>query len=225
MAKSLRIRRVVCPPAAGVISALGFLVAPFTFDLARSYITRLSDIDWKLLNALYSEMEQQGRMMLSDAGIEDDQISVRRTMDARYAGQGFEVEADVPVGELGPEHEAVLRESFYATYQRLFSRHITDVAIETLTWRLEVKSPSDTFDIIYDQQAKRYPNGIKGSRDVYFHEIGAFTDCAVYDRYSLVPGVSFDGPAIVEERESTVVLGPTTRASVDTNLNLTVDLI
>lgn len=225
MAKALRIRRFVCPPAAGVISALGFLVAPFTFDLARSYISRLHEIDWELLNGLYSEMEQQGREMLRDAGIADDEITVRRTMDARYAGQGFEVEADVPAGGLGPEHEAVLRDSFYATYQRLFSRHITDVPIETLTWRLEVKSPSNTFDIIYDQQGKRYPDGIKGSRDVYFHEIGAHTNCTVYDRYSLLPGTTIEGPAIVEERESTVVLGPDTRGCVDSNLNLTVDLI
>lgn len=225
MAKALRIRRFVCPPAAGVISALGFLVAPFTFDLARSYISRLNEIDWELLNGLYTEMEHQGREMLRNAGIADDQISVRRTMDARYAGQGFEVEANVPLGELDSDHEAVLRDSFYATYQQLFSRHITDVPIETLTWRLEVKSPSNTFDIVYDQQGTRYPNGIKGSRDVYFHELGAYTDCMVYDRYSLRPDTHVAGPAIVEERESTVVLGPDTRATVDTNLNLTVELI
>jgi N-methylhydantoinase A len=224
MAKALRMRRIICPPAAGVMSALGFLVAPFTFDLARSYVSRLADVDWAHLNDLYAEMEQKGRALLGNAGVPDSQIEIRRSMDARYTGQGFEVEAEVPEGVLDQSHSVVLEENFYRTYERLFSRYITDVAVEALTWRLEVRSPSESFQILYDHPEGRHEEGMKGTRKVYFPEAGSFTDCPVYDRYSMPAGSRCDGPAIVEEQESTVVIGPGSRAFVDSGLHLIIDL-
>ena len=73
-------------------------------------------------------------------------------------------------------------------------------------------------------QYAQYPNGLKGTRPIFIHEEGGYADVPVYDRYSLRPGTSFPGPAVVEERESTVVVGPDARVSVDSHLNLIMEL-
>ena len=64
----------------------------------------------------------------------------------------------------------------------------------------------------------------KGSRQAYFPELGGFHMVPVYDRYRLLPGTHFSGPAIVEERESTVIVGPGSHCRIDEQWNLIVDL-
>ena len=69
-------------------------------------------------------------------------------------------------------------------------------------------------------ESKGVRNPRKGSRPVFFAEAGRFVDTPVYDHYALAPGVTVQGPAIVEQRESTVVVGPNATASLDENYNL-----
>jgi N-methylhydantoinase A len=223
LAKLLKLRRIICPFGAGVTSALGFLVAAPAIDFVRSYVSRLENIDWDHLNGLLAEMEAEAQGLLVETGAPPEQISMRRTADMRYVGQGFEVTVPVPDGKLGPERLADIKEYFFKTYQQLFERQITDVPVESMSWRLAATGPVPNVELNFGGQPTAQLDPRKGTRQVYFAETG-FAPCTVYSRYSLKSGMEIPGPAVIEERESTTVVGPDARVAVDEYLNLTVDI-
>lgn len=221
LAKLLKLKKLICPLGAGVMSALGFLVAPFAIDYVRSYMSRLDQIDWDHLNDLFEEMEGDARALLREAGARE--CNVQRQVDMRYVGQGFEIKVDLPLGRLSADSIPLVREAFYQAYERLFGRRLEDVPIETLSWRLAASGETPKIELNFSDRRTDAQNTVKGVRDAYFEGHG-FMPCKVYDRYTLAPGFSFQGPAIVEERESTVIVGPDGRVSIDEFLNLVVDI-
>jgi N-methylhydantoinase A len=115
--------------------------------------------------------------------------------------------------------------TFTETYHALFRGSLTDVPVEAITWRLSASEPPPRPKIRFlAADGPKYPGGVKAERQVYILEEGRFVDCRVLDRYSLQPGATVDGPAIVEERESTVFVGVDARSTIDEHLNLVMDL-
>jgi N-methylhydantoinase A len=220
LAKLLKLRRVICPLGAGVMSALGFLVAPFAIDYVRSYMARLDQIDWSHLNRLFEEMERDARAMLAEAGA--DEFHIVRQADMRYVGQGFEIKVELPLGSLEVASLPGIKRAFHDTYERLFGRRLADLPIETLSWRLSASATVPDVELNFARPAA-HPNPSKGRRNAYFPQHG-FVPCEVYDRYALKVGATLRGPAIVEERESTVVVGFDASISIDQHLNLIVEI-
>ena len=223
MAKLLKISRVICPLGAGVLSALGFLVAAPGTDSVRSYVSRLENLDWDRLNRLFREMEEEAMAQILEAGADPATVNMRRRADMRYSGQGFEIDVPVPDGEMDGSAANVMRQSFLDKYQELFGRQIGDLPIEALTWRIYASGPTPNVELNFaGQQIDEEPSD-KGERQVYFPETG-YATCKIYNRYALKPGDSFRGPAVIEERESTAVAGPDTTVSIDKYLNLVIDI-
>lgn len=222
----LGIRNLVCPLGAGVISALGFLIAPISFDLVRSYVSLLEELNLDELNRLFFEMETEGYKLLADAGLKRSEIAVVRSADMRYQGQGHEIVAPIPRGSLTKKEVPLIQEAFDEQYKRLFFRPIPGARVEGLNWRVKATGPKPVINL------KRAPgkgnldaqSAIKRTRPVYFPEAGGFVQTQVFDRYRLAPGLSFSGPAVVEERESTTVIGPRAQARTDEYLNLVITL-
>lgn len=98
LAKLLKMRRIIVPMGAGVISALGFLVAAPAVDEVRGYVSSLDRVDWDYVNGIYAEMEASARALLLGAGGDAREISLRWSADMRYLGQGFEITVDIPRG-------------------------------------------------------------------------------------------------------------------------------
>ena len=92
-----------------------------------------------------------------------------------------------------------------------------------MSWRLGASAPVPGVKLSFDRGEKGAENSLKGVRQAYFPETG-FTEARVYDRYALQPGDALQGPAVVEERESTTVIGPGATVSVDAYLNLICEL-
>ena len=225
VAKLLGIEKVVCPLGAGVMSSIGMLVAPKSFDSVQSYISRLDDVDWNHVNSLYEAMEFRASELLSEAGVAEEDITMVRSADMRYVGQGFEIVVPVPDGKLGPDQREWLASTFNQTYESLFGRSLTEVPVEAITWRLSASEPAPRPVIRFGSaDGTHYPDGVKGERPVFIAEEGRFVDCTVLDRYSLKPGAAVSGPAIVEERESTVFIGPDATFSIDGHRNLVMTL-
>ena len=223
MAKLLKISRVICPLGAGVLSALGFLVAAPGTDSVRSYVSRLENLDWDRLNRLFRDMEEEAMAQIVEAGADPATVTMRRRADMRYSGQGFEIDVPVPDGEMDGSAANVMRQSFLDKYQELFGRQIGDLPIEALTWRIYASGPTPNVELNFaGQQIDEEPSD-KGERQVYFPETG-YATCRIYNRYALKPGDSFRGPAVIEERESTAVAGPDTTVSIDKYLNLVIDI-
>lgn len=223
LAQILKLKQLIVPLGAGVTSALGFLVAAPAIDYVRSYVSRLEQLDWSHLNTLFEEMEAEARALLVDAGAQSDEITLTRTADMRHIGQGFEIAVPIPDGPLDESALSGVREAFFDSYHQLFERTVRDVPIEAMSWRLAASAPAPDIKLDFESQSAEAETSLKGSRQVYFPETG-FTACDVYDRYALRPGDSFTGPAVVEERESTTVIGPGGKVNVDPYRNLICEL-
>ena len=222
VAKILHAPGLIVPAGAGVASTIGFLVAPLAFDFVRSSIARLDRLDWSDVNRLCAEMEYEGRDLLSRASVGADEMRIVRTVELRYVGQGHEVRVPVPDGELSDASLPVILESFESLYRHLYHRTAPGNPIESVSWRLVVSGPTPSVPLsrLGNSDGGTRSDPIKSYRDVFQPEAGAYVRTPVYDRYRLHPGDTVAGPAIVEERESTVVLGPSSVARVDDFLNL-----
>jgi N-methylhydantoinase A len=218
----LRVPRVLLPLGAGALSALGLLAAPLAFDFVRTAHQPLDGADWAAVGRLFAEMEEEGRRILARAGVPPAEVAVRRSVELHYVGQGHEVEAPVPAGPLGPDSARAITAGFEAAYRALYSRTPLGVPIEALNWRVVVSGPTPALGLSRPASPEPSPAApldagpaLKGRRPAYFPEVAGYVDTAVYDREGLRPGMAFEGPAIVEERESTAVLGPGAQVRVD----------
>ncbi len=216
---------MIVPAGAGVASTIGFLVAPIAFDFVRSAIMRLDRLDWGEANQMLAEMEHEGRGLLSSAGVAPEDVRVLRSTELRYVGQGHEIAVPVPDGELGEDTLPSIQETFEELYRGLYQRTAPGNPIETVGWRVVVSGPTPDLPSLRlaGDREDSAEGALKGEREVYDPSRGSFRAAPVYDRYLLKPGDRFNGPAIVEERESTVVVGAGGIARIDDSRNLMVD--
>lgn len=223
VAKQLKLKRFLCPLGAGVSSALGFLVAAPATEGVKSYVSRLDQIDIEKVKGLFQEMSEEAIAALVEAGGDEKTITIKHRVEMRYVGQGFEISVDLPEDIDDADFPELLKAEFLKRYAELFGRSISDVAIETVTWRISASGPTPNIQLNFEGQQIDRGAAKKGVRQVYFPETG-YAPCQIYNRYGLEAGWSFTGPAVIEERESTVVAGPDTTISVDDHLNLIVDI-
>jgi N-methylhydantoinase A/oxoprolinase/acetone carboxylase beta subunit len=221
VARRLGIRTVICPPAAGVASALGFLVAPFAVDLVRTFPAKVRDIDWPQVADRFAEMETEARDLLARSGAADG-TQLERRVDMRYAGQGYTVSVPLPDGPLDERVADQLRTAFAEAYEHRFGSRLSTAEPEALHWR--VTALVETPDMHLEFASMSEGEARRPDRQTYFPEAGGFVTCAVYDRYALKPGETISGPALVQERESTVVVGPSGTATKDELGNLVVTI-
>jgi N-methylhydantoinase A len=225
IALSLGAPALLAPLGAGVISAVGFLSAPLAFDFVRSWRGQLDTLDWQKANALLAEMEAEGQALLEASGVPRTVISHRREADMRYVGQGHEIRVPLPADALDATHAPALLAAFEAVYRELYERLGPPVPLEILNWRVVSSGPQPDLKLhITAPEDKDARSALKGQRSAYFPETHGFVATPIYDRYRLAPGATFDGPAIVEERESTVIVGPGAGCRIDEQWNLVVEL-
>jgi N-methylhydantoinase A len=227
IALKLKLNKIICPPRAGVLSALGFLAAPASFELSRSYVTVLKSIDIDLVNTIYQEMEAEGTRLLEKVEVHPQNITFNRIVGARYLGQGYEIEIPVPGDLLTNQSLKTLQESFNKEYLKIYNRLNEGMEIEFIDWRVLASGPTPTLNLSADTPTKRtkQETALKGYRQVYFPDTDGYTKASVYDRYRLGVESIIKGPAVVEEMESTLVIGPRSTAEIDTwgNIIVTID--
>ena len=223
IARKLRIPRMICPSGAGIMSAFGLLASPVGFELVQSLRTPLATMTAARFAQITGALEARVREQLVSAGSDAAQSRVLLRLDMRYEGQGYEVEVQSPHAD--PEQAlAELPGRFAQTYSAIFGMNFSDRAVEFVAWKVEVQGSVPGGDAAYRLRSSG-PRGsaLMAHRAAYFPEAGGYVDCPIYDRYALAPGTAIDGPALVEEAESTCVLVPGDRAQVDQQLNLVID--
>jgi N-methylhydantoinase A len=200
--------RVIFPVNASVLSAFGTLVSPVRIDLARSLPRPLSTVDPSERDSLLEELRVEGRRVLSAAGVPDGAVRFRYGIDARYAGQGNEITIWVGEGDAWSATVDSVRETFDAEYSRIYGMTIPDVEIEAVTWRLSAFATTSSVEPDSSLgPADGAPTPISHRPMTFVRGEGPI-DTPVYRRLSLGAGARFDGPAVVEERETTSVIRP-----------------
>ena len=218
VAAALGIRRVLYPLRAGVMSALGFLAAPAAFERMRADVCLLDAVEPERGIRILDELAAESGDLVRAAETPPQQCRVRREAALRFAGQSYALPVPLPPGRLTRASLERLRDGFIRAYRARYHRLNPDVPVELVSWRVCVTGPRPVLSIAPPKRGTLTAR--KGTRPVYFPEVGRFVKCPVYDRFALAPGDKLRGPAVIEEPESTVVIGPGASASIDRDGNL-----
>lgn len=225
VAEILGCPEVIVPYGAGVGSTIGFLVAPVAFDFVRSYVCRLADADWGIINARLQEMAAEGRAILQEAGVPAAQISYERSAELRYVGQGHDVRVPLPDGTLDGTRRADIEERFAEEYARLYGRTPTGNPVEAMTWRLIARANDEVIGAAFSAGPGAEAGNIsQTSRAIYLPEEHAMVPVPVFSRYSLPIGFECTGPCVIEERESTTIIGRRAAVLIDENRSIVISL-
>ena len=226
VARKLKIPRVVLPVGAGVMSALGLLVSPLAFEVARSRYTHVDDLDAEAFAATFAALEKEALGYLHRAGVADVDIRIVRRLDMRYQGQGHQIEVTLPSGwRWSPGTFLPSSASFTAGSTSKPTRCASTSRSRSSTGRSRRSGRRRNSRTGYSiAGAKPGAQALKGTRKAYDPSVGGLADWRVYDRYALAPGVVIKGPALIEERESTCVIGAGDSVTVDAHFNLIAEL-
>lgn len=224
LAKKLGAPRIIVPPNAGVGSALGFFTAPRAFDLVRSHKVSLDEADFHEIEKIFNEMEREGAKTLQKTG-ETKNIQFERSLDMRFVGQGAETNVFVSKRNFTQVKREEVRRQFDEVYENLYGRTYPDSPVEFINFKVRASLPERLLQLSkLEKKRDSLRNAIKGQRPAYSGIAKDFIPYTVYDRYKLFPGAQFKGPAVIEERESTVIVGEDASVSVDDHGFLWIDL-
>ena len=220
LAAELDIPAVLVPMSPGTTSAMGLLVTDIKHDYSVTLIQRADGIDATVVNQRYLEMEARGRQALLSEGTTHASIGFERHVDMRYVGQSYELSIALRRGRVEDLLDRLLAD-FHAEHERAYGFAAPEEPVEFVTLRLtaigNIAKPRlrELSTGRGDVTAAR-----RAVRQVYFAESGGFASCPSYDRYRLPAGGLIEGPAIVEEMDSTTVIHPGFHAEVDRYGNL-----
>ena len=228
MAQELRIPRVIIPLHAGVFSAVGLITADVRYDVHRSYVVRLSQVDPVRLETIFAELAREAAANIEELGFAPAEITTHYEIDMRYLGQAHEVPVEVPRGLVHAIDEAGLAtigSLFHDRHSSLFGHDSRDSEVEIMTLTVSAVGPRGESAIPEVRRGGTDPRqAFKGRRRVYFEEAGGFTECDTYERSSLAAGNIITGPAVIEQMDTTSVIPPGETAKVDRHGTLIVEL-
>jgi N-methylhydantoinase A len=215
LAEELAIPTVLVPPNPGITSALGCLLVDVRHDLSAMFLAHVGDVDRDELEAELETLEAEGRERLAAEGVPEEQMSIQRFADMRYLGQWRSL--TVPVSS--PVDLADAEARFHADHERAYNyrRDGSPVEIYRLSVRAVGVTPKPEL-----RRHDRNGAGVRasGSRPVHFDASGNAVDAPVYVREELPAGARVDGPAVIEQLDSTTLVPPGWRAEVDEWLNI-----
>jgi N-methylhydantoinase A len=199
LAEELRIARVLVPRAAGVLSALGLAISDVRRDHVRPFLGALDRADPAEVEAAFAALERQAARQLGD----HPRRTVTRSADARYQGQSFEL-------TVGAEDLAGLAGRFHAEHQRRYGYRMDDEPVELVNLRLVATVPGAKPALREAPASGEVPCG---RRRASFD--GDWQEVDVVRRQDLGAGGGVEGPAVVEFPESTLLVRPGWRGTVD----------
>jgi len=224
LARRIGAHTVVIPPRAGVASAFGMLIAPASFDTVRTHRRRAAKADAGQLESLFAEMETQAREGLPRSA-RPQEVWFERSADVRYVGQGYDVNVPILLEMMrGDQLAPALRNAFNEVYRKLYGRVFDELEIEIMNLRLTAYAPGKSFlDAAPTAQESAAP-AAAARRSAWCPTHEKMTEHAVYHRAALPIGATVEGPAIVEEPESTTIVGQGATLTVDASASLVVRL-
>lgn len=214
LAKTLGIKQIVISRSSSIFCAMGSIIADLRHDFVTSVVTKTNSADLDALNQAYQAMRDQGDEYLDREGIPGTGRYYEKSVDMRYKGQFHEVELALPKGPLGPEMRDHMVNEFHKKHEDLYG-YRDEIETEIINVRRscygKVVPPERKAPVWSSPDAAKY---LKGTRQVYFEEEFGFVDTQIYDGDRMQPGNIVEGPAIVEQRTTTVVVPPQGRLEV-----------
>ncbi len=211
--EELGIATVVCPPIPGAFSALGLVGTDLRRDYVRTVYATAATADPSVLEAAFRALEAEGSSMLERAGVAADRRRLERSVDARYAGQSYELNVPVADGAIDPAAIGAMAEAFHHRHAQTYGHDNRAEPVQFVSLRLAAIGLIPPLTIRQHPAAAGTPSA-KPVRDVWFRSTGAVA-AEVHDRSRLAEGVIVSGPAVIESLESTVLIPPGWQARMD----------
>jgi N-methylhydantoinase A len=216
LARDLGMQSVLIPPFPGTLSAFGLAMSDITHDYARTLLRAVEAVDIASVAALYEEMTHEARQALTAEGIPPDRIDLLAAADVRYVGQLHELTLPVDPARLDAEGLQPTVQAFHSEHERLYGFNVPADPVMVTTLRLRAIGRLDR---------PRFSTGgstgathaVKSSRRAYFGELNGFILCPVHVRYALRGGQGIEGPAIIEQKDTTILVLPEQTVRIDDN--------
>ena len=219
VAELLDIRTIVSPPNPGNLCAFGLHVSDVRRDYIRTLVRRQSTSDPAEILAAWSELVASGIADIAAEGIAEDKIEVRRVADVRYFGEGHEVQVEIPAGLDGKAAVVQMFEDFHRVHDETFGFHYEgEQDVELVNLRVQAVGIQHR-PTLAPAETKRADASSVGSRKAFWRATG-WVDCPLYNRPELAVGQIVEGPVIIEEYGSTVVVPKSWSVSADAYGNL-----
>ena len=216
---------VIVPPYPGVTAALGLLVTDSVYEYVTTTYQRMSQLNAEELEARFTELEEQARSQLEADGIAKDRWVIQRVADCRYLGQGYELRVEAGSGAIDAEWSSKLASDFHDAHEREYSRRFEESDIEIPNIRVrgigliepltmpEVASSDESVDI-----------ALHHTRDAWFRVDGELRELPTrfYDRERLAAGHRIEGPAVINQYDTTTVIPPGLAAEIDRYGNIVI---
>ena len=220
IAKQLSIPMVIVPRVAALMSAFGMFAMDLGLEYARSFARRQNKLDFAEISNLYVEMRRQAQEDFARIGI-TEKLVYKRTVEMRYVGQFHEVEIDMPPEDLNAENLKTLLENYHAQYKKLFTYSMPWRAVEFLTYRLKVTSaPRPVKMAVLSRSTKDVETARRGSRLCLIDGNVKPVETPAYDWDKMAPGHKVSGPALIDDKTTTVLVVPGFTCEVDAHHNL-----
>ncbi len=222
LARELDIPRVLVPTIPGILSAFGLLMADLRTDFSRTVVVPMASESLPNINAAFGELAEGAQAWFLQEGINEARRQIRRIADMRYVGQNYELSVPVPDQPLSGTDLPGILSAFHAAHDQAYGFAAADEPVQLVTIRLEATGN------VTKPELKRVPSGGSrdtariGTRHTYLPELGGWSDVPLYDRGQLPSGVCIEGPAIIEQMDSTTLVLPGQSADVDHYGNLIV---
>ena len=219
--------QVVVPLYPGIAAAMGLIATDMVYEYAATTYQRLSKLDATALQRRFEELEQQAAKQFQDDGIAAERVVIQRIVEARYLGQGYELRVDVASGEIDDAWAERVRADFHDIHEREFTRRFEDSDIEIPNIRVRGIGLMPAFSTPELEAGGESPEGaLRHEGDAWFVVDGSLERVATryYDRAALEAGNRLEGPAIVNQYDSTTVIPPGLGARVDRFGNIVIDV-
>jgi N-methylhydantoinase A len=215
VAHGLGMEAVIVPPHPGAHSAAGLLLSDFRYDFAQTRPIRSQMLDSDFIENVFQACESEANELLRQERLDDENVIVRRGVEARYFGQTHTVTIDVPVAS----NPAQIVEAFHRRHEALYSYQIPSREVEFVTWRLTTVIANRT----RQSQRRRGNDGqLESLRTLTMIIRGESVEARVYDRSTLPVDSVIEGPALVVQMDSSILIPPGDLASVDGHGNLVI---
>lgn len=195
-------KEVIYPPLASVLSAFGTLVTPVQINLIRSMVANLDLLDWELAGRLLDSMVQEGSQALAESGIREADYRFSFAIELRYVGQQTEVHIDLPADPRGTRDLRSIRKLFEAEYEQQYGLKLDGMSVEVVNWLVTASGPQPDRGRGLEQASKG--TATPKQRAVFI--AGKNNLVPVYERNQIVGSDEIQGPAVIEERETTIFI-------------------
>jgi N-methylhydantoinase A len=224
LANELHIPWVIVPPDPGTTSALGLTLPDVAHDYVRTYLSDLRGADPVKVEKVFVELEESGHRDVTTARTDVQGVVFRRSMDLKYANQTFMLTINVDEQLFSSETPQAIRERFHRLHESIYGLRFAEEPIEIVNLRVSVIGKLKTLQ--EDRAAAKIRiagDSVKGRRGAYFFAPNeGFVNCPVHDYERLNIGAIIEGPAIVEQENSTIVIPPARLAKLDAHYNLVI---